>query len=131
MRLKTARQRRQRLGPRARTPGEAVGNDVAVDQLHHERGPGGRILEAADPGNGQVIQSGDEARLAFEVCEPLRIVAMVVGSCDGNGWWRTNRAGRRHALLCLRRPIATGDYFFALSTVIVTVAELDGELIGY
>jgi hypothetical protein len=118
-------------GPRARTPDEAVGNDVAVDQLHHERGHGRRILEAVHLGDVRVIQSGEEARLAFDVCEPLRIVDIVGGSCDGNDWWRTRRAGRTHALLFLRRPVAAGDYFFALSTVIVTVAELEGSLIGY
>ena len=52
---------------------EALGQVFALDQLHHERGPGARFLQAVDAGDVRMAERGQHLRLAVEAGHPLLV----------------------------------------------------------
>src|SRR5262249_353618 len=57
---------RDGLTRRQRSPADAIGERLAVDQFQHERGDAGALLETVDRRDVRMIERREHARLALE-----------------------------------------------------------------
>jgi hypothetical protein len=64
---------------RQRSSPQALFQRFALDELEHKEAFGSRFVQAMDRGNRRMVQRGQDARLAFEAREALR----VLGECLG------------------------------------------------
>src|SRR5436309_4939847 len=69
----------QRLAHRKRPAREPLRQGLALDQLEHQVGRAGGVLEPKDPGDVRMVERGQEPRLALEARQPFGIL------CEGLG----------------------------------------------
>jgi len=72
-------EQRDRLAERDGISGEALGQSLSLDELHHQKRLAVGFLKAVERGDVRVIQLGQEPGFSFESIEPL----LVPGECLG------------------------------------------------